>query len=89
MTTARLDIRLDAEIKRKAEKATALLGFKSLTEYLIKLMEDNATQVIADHENLTLKNDVFDSFMVACEKAQKPNDKLLKAVNFTKQQGFK
>ncbi len=32
MATARLDIRLDEEIKAKAEKASALLGLKSLTE---------------------------------------------------------
>ncbi|MGB1310416.1 MAG: DUF1778 domain-containing protein, partial [Leucothrix sp.] len=60
MATARLDIRLDEEIKAKAEKATALLGLRSLTEYIVRLMEEDANQVIAEHETITLKNDAFD-----------------------------
>ena len=39
MATARLDLRLDEEIKAKAEKASALLGLKSLTEYVVRLMK--------------------------------------------------
>ncbi len=46
MATARLDIRLDEEIKAKAEKASALLGLKSLTEYVVRLMDEDSTQVI-------------------------------------------
>ena len=38
MAIARLDIRLDEAIKAKAEKASALLGLKSLTEYIVKLI---------------------------------------------------
>ncbi|MBW1822339.1 MAG: DUF1778 domain-containing protein, partial [Deltaproteobacteria bacterium] len=34
MPTARLDMRLNKEIKAKAEKASALLGLKSLTDYV-------------------------------------------------------
>ena len=63
MATARLDIRLDEEIKAKAEKASALLGLKSLTEYVVRLMDEDADQVIAQHEIITLENDVFDEFM--------------------------
>ena len=42
MATARLDIRLDEDIKVKAEKASALLGLKSLTEYVVRLMDEDA-----------------------------------------------
>lgn len=49
MATTRLDIRLDEKIKAKAERATALLGLKSLTEYITVLMDKNATQVISEH----------------------------------------
>lgn len=89
MATARLDIRLDEEIKSKAEKASALLGLKSLTEYVVRLMDEDSTQVIAEHETITLTNDVFDEFMAACEKAKAPNQALLDAVAFTDEQGFK
>jgi hypothetical protein len=37
MTTSRIDMRIDDEIKAAAEKAAALLGTKSLTEYIVRL----------------------------------------------------
>ncbi len=89
MATTRFDMRLDEEIKTKAEKASALLGMKSLTEYVAQLMDNDATQVIAEHESITVDDNVFDRFMNACEKAQKPNNALLEAAAFTKNQGIK
>ena len=89
MATARLEVRLDKNIKAKAEKASALLGAKSLTAYLISLMDENATKVIAQHESMTIKDDIFDRFMNACAAARKPNQALTDAVAFTKKQGIK
>ncbi len=89
MATTRFDMRLDEEIKTKAEKASALLGMKSLTEYVAQLMENDATQVIAEHESITVAENVFDRFLVACEKVGQPNDALLEAAAFTKDQGIK
>lgn len=89
MATTRFDMRLDEEIKSKAEKASALLGMKSLTEYVVRLMDQDATQVIAEHESITVKDDVFDRFMSACEMVQQPNDTLRAAAAFTKEQGIK
>ncbi|ABX47930.1 Protein of unknown function DUF1778 [Shewanella baltica OS195] len=89
MATARLDIRLDEEIKAKAEKASALLGLKSLTEYVVRLMDEDSTQVIAEHESITVKADVFDQFIMACDEAKAPNKALREAVAFTKRGEFK
>jgi uncharacterized protein (DUF1778 family) len=88
MATARLDMRLNKDIKAKAEKASSLLGLKSLTEYVVKLIDDNATQVIAQHESITVDNDIFDRFMSACEKARTPNKTLLDAAAYTKKKGI-
>ncbi len=55
MATARLDLRLNEEIKAKAEKASALLGMKSLTEYTLRLMNEDATRVIEEHESIVPK----------------------------------
>lgn len=88
MTTARLDIRLDEEIKDRAEKATALLGLKSLTEYVVRLMDENSTRIIAQHETMVVDDDVFDRFISACEKAKGPNDALMEATRFTEENGF-
>lgn len=89
MATARIDMRLDKEIKTKAEKASELLGMKSLTEYVVKLMDEDATRVIAKHESITVEDDIFDRFMDACKKARKPNKALRDAVAYTKKQGIK
>lgn len=89
MATARLDIRLDEEIKAKAEKASALLGLKSLTEYVVRLMDEDATHVIEEYEGIVVQNNVFDAFMAACDKAKEPNQALLEAVKFTDESGIK
>lgn len=89
MTTTRLEVRIDAKLKAKAEKASALLGAKSLSAYLISLMDESATKVIAQHESMIIKDDIFDRFMNACAEARKPNQALIDAVAFTKKQGIK
>lgn len=88
MATARLDIRLDEEIKVKAEKASALLGLKSLTEYVVRLMDEDASNVIAEHEMMVVEGNVFDQFVEACDKANNPNAALLAAAKFTKESHF-
>jgi len=88
MATTRFDMRLDEDVKAKAEKASALLGMKSLTEYVVRLMDDNATKVIAEHESIMVQDDVFDRFISACEQAKKPNTALLEAAEFTEEQGI-
>ena len=89
MAMARIDMRLDEEIKAKAEKASALLGMKSLTEYLTHLMNEDASKVIAEHEKITLKADVFDQFISACDNTKKPNKALKDTAAFARKSGFK
>ena len=88
MALARIDMRLDEEFKAKAEKASALLGMKSLTEYLTHLMNEDASKVITEHENIRLKSDVFDQFISACDKAKKPNKALKDAAAVVRKSGF-
>ncbi len=89
MPTARLDMRLNKEVKAKAEKASALLGLKSLTEYVVNLIDENATQVIKQHESISVENDIFDHFMSTCEEIKAPNKALKDAAIFTKEQDIK
>ena len=89
MTITRIDMRLYYEINAKAKKASALLGLKSLTEYIVKLIDDNATQVIANHESIIVDDNAFDLFMSACEKSEKPNKALLDAASFVGSQDVK
>lgn len=89
MAAARLDIRLDEEIKAKAEKASALLGLKSLTEYVVRLMDEDATHVIERYESFTVKDTVFDEFIAACDKAKAPSTALVAAAKFAEESGIK
>ena len=88
MATSRIDMRIDESVKAAAEKAAALKGMNSLTEYVVRLIEQDAQRVIKEHESITVEGDVFDRFMSACDAADAPNDKLRAALDFTKEQGF-
>jgi uncharacterized protein (DUF1778 family) len=89
MATARLDMRLSPDIKAKAEKASALLGVRSLTEYIVKLIDENSTKVIQQYESMTVENDIFDNFIKTCENLHAPNKKLTDAAAFTRKQRIK
>lgn len=88
MATSRIDMRIDNSIKAAAEKAAALKGMNSLTEYVVRLIENDAQQVIQEHESITVKDDVFDRFIRACESADAPNQVLQEAAAFAKRKGF-
>ena len=89
MAAARIDMRLEEAIKLKAEKASALLGYKSLTEYVVKLMDEKSTEVIAQYRSIVVDNDVFDLFWNASNKTIKPSKALVDANQFAKEHGFK
>ncbi len=88
MATSRIDMRVDESVKAAAEKAAALQGMKSLTEYIVRLIEKDAQRVIKEHESTMVKNDVFDRFINACEAADAPNRKLREALEYTEEQGI-
>jgi uncharacterized protein (DUF1778 family) len=88
MATTRLDMRLDEDVKLKAEKAYALLGMKNLTEYVVRLINEDASKVIAQHENRVVADNVFDQFVIACTQARKPNKALQEAAAFAREQGI-
>ena len=88
MATSRLDMRIDDEIKAVAEKAAALQGRRSLTEYITRLIEEDARRVIKEHEAIVVQDDVFDRFMDACEAADAPNQKLRDARDIANERGI-
>ena len=79
MATSRIDMRIDESIKAAAEKAAALEGMKSLTEYVVRLIEKDSMRVIKEHEVITVEDDTFDRFMRACDAAGAPDGRLLSA----------
>lgn len=89
MVISRLGIRLDKQAKAKFEKASVLLGHKSLTDYVVSVLNENSTKVIDQYESVIVENDIFDRFINACNKAGKPNHALASAAKFVEEQGFK
>ena len=89
MATTRIDMRIDETVKAAAEKAAALEGMKSLTDYIVQLIEKDAQRVIKAHGMLVLKDDVFDRFIQACDAANAPNKKLREAKAFAKRKGIR
>ena|GEM_PF-7108418 len=49
------------------------------SHWQIRLMNEDAPRVNAEHETIVLKGHVFDEFMEACDKAKAPNKALLEA----------
>ena len=89
MATSRIDMRIDEAVKASAEKAAALEGMKSLTEYVVRLIEKDAERVIKKHESIVVKDDVFDRFICACDAATAPNQKLREARKFAQLKGIR
>ncbi len=89
MATSRIDMRIDESVKAAAEKAAALEGMKSLTEYVVRLIEKDSQRVIKEHESITLEDDLFDRFIQACEAAQAPNQKLREARDLARQKNIR
>ncbi len=84
----RYEMRIDSTRRATWERAKTLLGYGSLKDYLTHLADLDAEKVIEKHKKMTLTNDVFDMFVVACDNASKPNDALLAASKLAKEQGF-
>lgn len=88
MATSRIDMRIDETVKAAAEKAAALEGMKSLTEYVVRLIEKDSQRIIKEHESVTVENDVFDRFILACNTAKAPNQKLRAAKKLAQRKGI-
>lgn len=78
-TDARLDLRLDPEIKQLATRASQLSGSRSLSEFVIQAIREKAARVMEEAEMIKLGNTVFDAFWQACETAPQPNNALIAA----------
>lgn len=90
MANARLEMRLDEAVKAKVERASVLSGSKTVTDYVVKTLSENASEVIEKYESgITLRNSIFDEFWSACEKAEAPNSALIAAAKFSEEKGFK
>ncbi|UPT69738.1 MAG: DUF1778 domain-containing protein [Flavobacterium sp. JAD_PAG50586_2] len=78
----RIDVRISKEQKELIKYASELLGFKSLSEFIIYCVNAEANKVIS--ENSIVLNTIEDKkiFLETILNPPKPNDKLKEAQSF-------
>ncbi len=76
--SARLDMRIDAELKTLIERAAAITG-QTLTDFAVSNLVDSAMTTIERHERLILNDRDRDRFLDALERPPKPLPALAKA----------
>jgi uncharacterized protein (DUF1778 family) len=79
-TLSRLDMRVDEEIKLLAERATAVGGYASVTEFMTSLIRENAPKILELGDSMTLANERYDQFLKVCmDTTAKPSNRLFEA----------
>lgn len=85
----RIEMRVDADIKQLAERASAALGYASLTEFITALIRENAPSILQNETSIRLKAAQFDDFIAVCNDAErKPSARILKAAKRLDAEGF-
>ena len=62
-----IEIHLDAETKQLAERTAATLGYATLTEFFIYLIQNHAPQVLQQHVHIQLSHAQFKQFVEVCQ----------------------
>lgn len=75
---ARLEARVDSEIKALWQKAADLQGV-TLTDFVIASVQQAAYKVIEQHQTLKLSLEDAEAFVEALKHPQEPNDALVAA----------
>ena len=86
---ARIEMRIDPKDKQLAERAAAALGCASLTEFMTRLIRENAPKILEHETSIRLANDRFDQFVAACEETERtPSAKILDTAKRLDAEGF-
>lgn len=81
----RIDVRISREQKELVKYASELLGFKSLSEFVVFCINKEANQVVKDNNQVLKTLEDKKIFLEAILNPPAPNDKLKKAqLNYQK-----
>ncbi|MDZ7662068.1 DUF1778 domain-containing protein [Thiohalophilus sp.] len=87
--TERIEMRVEAELKTLAERATAVSGYASMTDYIVSLIRENAPKTLEQHSVMTIPNTDFDRFMAICnETEQRPSTRIMQAAKRLDDEGY-
>lgn len=85
----RIEMRVDPGIKQLTERASAVLGHASLTEYVTSLIRENAPKSLEREASIQLTNAQFDSYIAACTDSKiTPSRKILEAAQRLDSEGY-
>lgn len=68
-TTQRIEMRVDTETKKMADLASAALGC-NVTQYISRLIRENAPRVLEEQSKIVLTNQQFDQFIAICKEGK-------------------
>lgn len=76
---ARFDARLTLEQKRVFEQAASLGGFRNLTDFILRAVQEKAEELIAESERIVASQRDSELFFKAITGQVKPNKRLAAA----------
>ena len=76
-----IEIHLDAETKQLAERTAATLGYATLTEFFIYLIQNYAPQILHEHTHIQLSHAQFEQFVEVCQTQNTVPDRLNRLLN--------
>ena len=86
-TAQRIEMRVDSDIKQMAERASAVSGC-TLTEYITRLISENAPNDLKMQAEIELTNQQFDRFIKICNASKPPSPRILEAAKRLDNEGF-
>jgi len=85
--TERIEARFQPELKQLAERAATVSGM-TLTDYLVRLVREDAPKTLKTYSEIQLTNQQFDDFNAICESAHKPRAKIKEAAKRLDDEGY-
>lgn len=83
-----IEIHIDAETKQLAEQAAIVLGYATLTEFFIYLIQNHAPQILHEHTHIQLSHAQFEQFIKACRTQNTTPDRLKQAAQLLDKENF-
>ena len=87
MTASRIDMRVNEQIKQLAERAATALGC-TVTEYLVRLIQQDAPKVLRGETEVMLSNAQFERFALLCKQTNPPSLRIVDAARRLDAEGF-
>lgn len=78
---ARFDTRLPKEQKDFFEKAARLGGYRNLTDFVVRAVQEKANEIISEKERIIASQKDSEIFFDALTNPRKPNEDLSKAAS--------